>query len=153
MEPEDFPTGTDVNDGDEPDPNDYTGYKDAKCLVSGNNIGVSDQCTPQWCNDSPSCVGFDRNHQGGKKTCFIWTGQMVTPLQNSWSERRNTDCFIKKRPAEDAQDGFIFQQNLTDSHPGGLTENQDWTSSNYEDRNTYTLKTKDELSEWFRRSS
>jgi hypothetical protein len=98
-------------------------------------------------------VGFDRNHQGGKKTCFIWTGQMVTPQRSTYADRTNTDCFIKKRPTVVGQDGFIFQQNFTGSHPGFGTENQDWTESNFENRNTYTLKTKEEIEDWFRRSS
>ena len=28
-----------MNDGDGPDPNDYTGYKGLKCLVSGITLG------------------------------------------------------------------------------------------------------------------
>lgn len=158
MEPEDFPTGTDVNGGTEPIPDDYTGYKDAKCLAAGNMAVEVGRCTAQWCNDSRYCVGFDRNHQSGKKTCIgssqhFWTGQMVTPRRSTYADRTNTDCFIKKRPAEDAQDGFIFQQNFTGLRPGFGTENQVWTDQNFEDRNTYTLKTKEEIERWFRRSS
>lgn len=163
MDPDDFPTGDDALNSPEPNPNDYTGYKYAKCLTSSLRRGpAANTCTARWCNDSPICVGFDRNHHSGQKTCFIWTGQMITPPSYGSTDAAstNTDCFIKKRPADTAQDGFIFQQNYTSAHPGFYLQgtpaderSQDWTSSNFEDRNTYTLKTKREIDDWFRRSS
>jgi len=157
MDPDDFPTGNDANNAPEPNPNDYTGYKYTKCLAHSRHGLPANPCTTQWCNDTRECVGFDRNHQDGEKTCFIWTGQMVTPISQSGdASRENTDCFIKKRPA-DTEDGFIFQQNYTSDHPGfylpGPAQIQNWTSSNFEDRHTYTLKTKREIEDWFRRSS
>lgn len=136
----------------------YTGYKDVKCQVAGSWVMDAD-ITNSWpsggageaeCTQNADCIGF--NKSGDERTYFsTWTGQMETAsrrnIQGVESGEEN-DCYIKKSG---------WTQNHTSSFPGFYLEETPTEERNQEydaeERESYTLKTKEELSEWFRRSS
>ena len=137
----------------------YTGYKDVKCQVAGAWL-MPTSITSGWssggageanCRENADCIGF--NKSGEERTYFkTWAGQMEAAskrdIQGNPMPGGENDCYIKKSG---------WTQNHTSNYPGFYLQEIPANERNLEydaqERESYTLKTKDELSEWFRRSS